>query len=206
MCLEFSAPNTFYSATTDRVYWQGQVSDAKFDAPKLFSKDEELRYDVRNTVDDYWFLCSLPATDGAVSNTGKPYFLPDSSSSDVTTTKSEITKSSNKAVIEFERPLETKSDLTVDLVEDAIYISYISWGVFDSKSATVDAKGQVNGKILVRGDTLAKTDPADGSSKQIQRMLEFPIADAPPVKCSQAKKLLSKFLIPLTAAFLFSWI
>ena len=31
VCLEFSMPGTFYSASTDRVYLQGQVKDGKFD-------------------------------------------------------------------------------------------------------------------------------------------------------------------------------
>merc|ERR1719240_2287134 len=141
--MEFAPPNTFLSARTDRIYWQGTVGDGKFDDPKLFNKDEELRYEVRLSVNDYWFLSSLAASEDAVTDNKRPYFL-DTSKSDIKMTKSEIKKDPvNTALIEFERDLVTESDLTINLQEGAIYILYLSWSVFPNKGSMPDVQDRV---------------------------------------------------------------
>ena len=99
--------------------------------------------------------------------------------SDVINIKTAIEKDpSNKATIEFERSLATKSDGTVDLIEDAIYIIYLSWGIFENSAATAD------GENIVRGDTIV----SQLDNKKIQKLMEFPIEDAPPEKCSGGTK------------------
>ena len=71
----------------------------------------------------------------------------------------------NVAVIQFVRPLETESDLTLDLKEGTTYIIYLSWAIFDSKDTAVDEKGLVGGQILVRGDTITQVDPVTSEEK-----------------------------------------
>ena len=106
---------------------------------------------MRDSIDEYWFLCSLPASQ-KTSKSGIKYFIEEPTGSDFQLISSSISAApENTASIEFSRPLSTTSDLTVDLIEDSIYIISISWAVFDGKDvmATSDV-GRVRTETLVK--------------------------------------------------------
>ena len=184
-----SSPKAFFSAAKERIYWQGTVGQGKFDPPLLMKKDLALRDapEIRDNVDSYWLLCSMPATGAR-----RDKFLEASTEFGLTSLASEIKKDpANTASIKFTRPLHTDSELTMELHDDASYMLYLSWGITQDSAA-------IGTKDDVRGDTIAGVD-IDGQAIALPELVEFHVLPAPPQRCSSASFISSALLVAATA-------
>lgn len=108
-----------------------------FDEPYIMKKGLAIRDDpeVKSNIDEFWLLCSMPAS----GDTFNKYMAPDKDYVNVETAIK--ADPDNTATIKFTRTTLPKGDLSMELHDDASYVLYMSWGVFDDKTTSKLAGG-----------------------------------------------------------------